>query len=733
MAIDYDKYSTVLDEDTYDTNPSKTLLNSPLWSGVDVANQTVNPNNVDVMGNVDYPENIYGKDFSGLPQMGGGIIGGFKGAQKGFQMSPPGIAKPIGTLIGGAVGAFTGGTAGDAAKQGFYSITGNTNAPDSWEQAINSAVGAGAEEALYDVLGQGIVGAIRGTWRLMRGKPRYSGQTIQDTTQSGIGAYRSAADQTVLNQNEQYVPATVMINDLIKARGVQFTASQVTTSAAVSGIEALAAASWGGGAFTTAQGLTDRAITQYVDDYIAHFNGKGLELLDAEQLGTLFKMSIETGKAQHSAIGERMFKFVDDLYVEQFKTKTIKKTVPTGIADVSGNMINRVETSTIEEVIQPVNLKELKKYVQERIDKGKPVAGIPNGDWGGNLLDKILTIDDTVNFGSAQELRSFFLAESRSLESKFGEAKVKLMMGKMERLLDDALTKGAEDTGNDAFIQAYRKANAFWKEGAQTVKSKNIADLINRDPEFIGAKLFKDGNVTIIKEARIALNNAAKYSKGTVDEFNANDVYSKMQSGYLESLIAGARDDAATILSDVGTSRIADIAVNSKLVRPDSLIPNNIVGGDFKLTNLKKLLVKGTPANDTFKTAFTNKQQQSIKDFVNVLEGASRKNSAAGDFMMKVGQAGLVLDTFGLVNLPGVDINPETTLQFGTNLAAYTISPWVVGKLLTSPSNVRYLTRAMTMSPKSPQAGAVITKLLGAIGDIYNENPIEFQNNEGGQ
>jgi hypothetical protein len=701
-------------EDVF-VNPSQAILDLPSWDNVDVVNQTVLPTGTDVMGNENYPQNIDSTDFSSIPQMGGGIAGGLYGSIQGAKAPVLPQLKPITALVAGMGGAFVGGGTGDAAKQGFYTLIDDPRKPDNWKQAINSAVGAGAEEALYEGLGQTIFGLARKGYRLMRGKPQYNADVIQDTTKTGAARYRPS-DGSALNANEELVPMTVMINDLITASGGRLTAAQVTNSAFIHGIEGLSGAAWGGGAIREANQLTDEAITKYVHDYIQHFNN-GIRTLDSKALGELYKNMIEVGQVRHTTMGEALFNKLDDLYVETTKpvTRTTVKESP--IVGADGSMLNSVTRTTTEEIVNPVNVKKLKAYVKNRIEKGKPLMGIPNGKWGGGLLKKLEQMDDKLSFESAQELRSFFLAESRSLEQKFGEGKVKLMMSKMERMLATALDEGAEKTGNDAFIAQYKLANKFWKEGAQGIKNKSIANLLKQDPEKLGRMIFADGNVTLIKETRESLNLAAKYAKGTPEAFDPDVVFRQMQSGYLESVLAKSTQDAKTILRE-GATRAGQ---------------KDIVANEFKMSNLNALFTKGTPLNDTFKTAFTKKQQQSIKQFTNVLNAAQKRPAAAGDFMVKVGQAGLILDTFGFVDvIPGLH-SDQTTGEKAWDIGKYTVTPYLIAKLMTNPRAVRTLTRAMTMNTKSQQAGGVMAQLMFHIGEIYDMNPIEFQKQEGGQ
>ena len=695
-------------------NPSQAIIDSPSWDSVDLVNQTVLPGGVDVMGNIDYPQNIDSTDFSSVPQMGGGIAGGIVGTARGFNAPVPPYLKPITAFFGGVSGAFVGGTTGDAVKSGFYTLIDDPDKPDNLKSAVNSALAAGSEEALYEALGQTVFGLVKKGYQLIRGKPQYEADVIQDLSKQGVERYRPA-DGSALNANEELVPMTVMINELIEASGGRLTAAQVTNSAVIQGIEGLSGAAWGGGAIREANLLTDEAITKYVKDYIQHFND-GIRTLDAEGLGFLYKNSIELGQVRHTEMGEAMFNKLDDLFIETTKpvTRTTVKESP--IVGADGAMLNTVTRATTEEIVNPVSVKELKAYAKNRIEKGKPLMGIPNGEWGGSLLKKLEQMDDKLSFSSAQDLRSFFLAESRSLEQKFGEGKVKLMMGKMERMLAEALDAGAEKTGNDAFIKQYKLVNEFWKEGSQGIKNKSIANLLKQEPEKLGRQIFQDGNVTLIKETREALNLAAKYAKGTPEAFDPDVVFRQMQSGYLESILAKSTQDAKTVLRE-GVSKAGQ---------------KDIVAGEFKMSNLNALFTKGTLLNDTFKTAFTKKQQQSIKQFTNVLNAAQKRPPAAGDFMVKVGQAGLILDTFGVIPeaISVVDQNQSAT-GMGLDIAKYTVTPWAISKLMVNPRAVRLLTRAMTMKAGSQQAGGVIAQLLFHIGEIYDLNPVEFQKQEG--
>ena len=130
-------------DDNVFINPSQAIIDSPSWDSVDLVNQTVLPGGVDVMGNIDYPQNIDSTDFSSVPQMGGGIAGGIVGTARGFNAPVPPYLKPITAFFGGVSGAYVGGTTGDAVKSGFYTLIDDPDKPDNLKSAVNSALAAG--------------------------------------------------------------------------------------------------------------------------------------------------------------------------------------------------------------------------------------------------------------------------------------------------------------------------------------------------------------------------------------------------------------------------------------------------------------------------------------------------------------------------------------------------------------------------------------------------------------
>tara|TARA_R100000789_G_scaffold58877_1_gene56681 strand:- start:52 stop:2268 length:2217 start_codon:yes stop_codon:yes gene_type:complete len=722
-----DKEGEVLPEQ----DPSQHLIESRSWMDVNLLDQTVSP---EALSMIPQEEHTFGEGYTGgynlehLPEDIGGITGGIIGTARGWKVPGNLRTRAISSMYQGVIGAFTGGAIAEGGQQVFYSATDSEKAPDGYMEGINQAFLAGGEQAIYEAIGHGIVNVVGAGYRFLRGKPKTPESVVYDPSQQGDAAYREIMPDTKLAEGEQVIPVTQMVLNLMEESGGTMTAAQVTNNLFINGLEGLSRVAWGGGILRSARLQTDEALMKYIDDYVKHFNKTAGEVLGREEVGLAFKNVIDTAKLQHSEIAGDMYKAMDDAYVPFIKkVKETKRYQSDLINPTTLKNFNRLESQIVEKEILPVSLKELKKYAQKIIDKGKPVEGLTVGDIG--VLKKILTSDDRISFSVAKDLRSTFLAESRSMEQTFGKENAKRIAGDMERIIENSMHQGAKATKNKEFMTLYENVNKFWRGGSETVKAKNIAELIKLQPEFIGETVFKSGNISEVRAVKAALFKAAEYSriqakKGIGEAFDAHVEWQKMQTGYLNSLINTSKSNAEALLHPTGK-----ILQDSSRIYKDKL---NIKSTELNLANMKALFIKGTPQNDTFRVAFSPPQQNAIREFVNTLEMASTRTSAAGDFMVKVTQAGLILEIWGITNvLPGAsDDDGKSAKEIAFKTGAFTIAPWVVSKIMTYPANVRLLSRAMRTNQGSRQFAALSLQVINMIGGIYDDNPEEFLKNE---
>ena len=710
-------------------DPSQHLVESRSWMDVNLLDQTVSP---EALSMIPQEEHTFGEGYTGgynlehLPEDIGGITGGIIGTARGWKVPGDLRTKAISSMYQGVIGAFGGGAIAEGGQQVFYSATDSEKAPDGYMDGINQAFLKGTEQAAYEAIGHGVVNIVGTGYRFIRGKPKTPESVVYDPAQQGDAAYREITPDTKLAEGEQVIPVTQMVLNLMEESGGTMTAAQVTNNLFINGLEGLSRVAWGGGILRSARLKTDEALMKYIDDYVKHFNKTAGEVLGREEVGLAFKNVIDTAKLQHSSIADDMYKSMDDAYEPFMEERTRNVKHPSAW----GAKYDRIEKIKETVEVLPVSLKELKEYAQKIIDKAKPVKGTTLGDTGfAKVLNDMTKYDDRISFSLAKDLRSTFLAESRSLEQTFGKGNAKRISKEIERIIENSMQSAAKATDNQAFMGIYDNVSKFWREGAETVKSKNIAELIKLQPEFIGETVFKSGNITEVRAVRAALFKAAEYSrtqakKGIGEAFDAHVEWQKMQTGYLNSLINTSKSNAEALLHPTG-----NILQDSSRIYKDKL---NIKSTELNLANMKSLFIKGTPQNDTFRVAFSPPQQNAIREFVNTLEMASTRTSAAGDFMVKVTQAGLILEIWGITNvLPGAsDDDGKSAKEIAFKTGAFTIAPWVVSKIMTYPKNVRLLSRAMRTNQGSRQAAALSLQVINMIGGIYDDNPEEFLKNE---
>ena len=712
-----------------DQNPSQHLVESRSWMDADVLSQE---NYAEALSMIPQEQHTFGEGYTGgynlehLPEDIGGITGGIIGTARGWKVPGDLRTKAISSLYQGVIGAFGGGAIAEGGQQVFYSATDSEKAPDGYMEGINQAFLAGGEQAIYEAIGHGIVNVVGVGYRFLRGKPKTPESVVYDPAQQGDAAYREITPETKLAEGEQVIPVTQMVLNLMEESGGTMTAAQVTNNLFINGLEGLSRVAWGGGILRSARLQTDEALMKYIDEYVKHFNKTAGEVLGREEVGIAFKNVIDTAKLQHSSIADDMYKSMDKAYEPFMQERTRYVKHPSAW----GAKYERIESIKETVEVLPVSLKELKAYAQKIIDKAKPVKGITVGDTGfAKVLNDIINSNNRISFSLAKDLRSTFLAESRSLEQTFGKGNAKRISKDIERIIESSMQSAAKATDNQAFMEIYDNVSKFYREGAETVKAKNIAELIKLQPEFIGETVFKSGNITEVRAVRAALFKAAEYSrtqakKGIGEAFDAHVEWQKMQTGYLNSLINTSKSNAEALLHPTG-----NILQDSSRIYKDKL---NIKSTELNLANMKALFIKGTPQNDTFRVAFSPPQQNAIREFVNTLEMASTRTSAAGDFMVKVTQAGLILEIWGITNvLPGAsDDDGKSLTEVATKTGAFTIAPWVVSKIMTNPKNVRTLSRAMRTNQGSRQATAISVQLINMIHGIYDDNPEEFLKNE---
>jgi len=644
-------------------------------SGQEFLNESISRNQSDKMNFG--TRNNYGEEIGG---MSAAIYGLKKGIDIASAVVPSPVSKGAKVLsyaipyASGVVSSWFGGAVGDTVQsvaQGDVNRYG-------WAEALDSAWDAGNRQAIYEALGQAGFSA------------------------AGYGFKKAMGDNY---ENIDY------IRRIIKQSDGQLTASQVVDGKLVDTLEGLAESAWGGTGLRQQRLDNAKAIDNYVNAYANNFLDAAATLPIKAQ-GRAYQSAVDVASSQHRILGGDMFKSLDDMFVETKKsvTKTIVNESP--IVGVDGSMLNSVTKTTTKEIVQPVKTKSLKQWAKTELKKIEGTKNLQT-DWRYKEMEKILEMPDRISFSAAQELRSNYLAKVRNFENKNltsfnpkDAGAVKALSSKIDLILDIA----ARDTQSLEFQEAYRAANSFWKTGKERLSNKFMAGLMMKNPEEVGAQIFKTGNQTDIQNARIALRYAQKITKGQPNAVNFDKTWQTMQSGYLKSILGGATDTTATQLTQAGTEKIAQG------------MAQDVASREMNITNLKKMFIPNTPDNETFKAAFTKSQRQGIKQFVSALEFAQKRPEGVGSFMVTVSQAQLVL------SLPAVFwATQDANIASLSTVGLLTLSPAVLSRILTDKDAVRWLAQGMKTGYKSKAGGGIATKLLAMFTGVGEEQYKEFQ------
>ena len=145
-----------------------------------------------------------------------------------------------------------------------------------------------------------------------------------------------------------------------------------------------------------------------------------------------------------------------------------------------------------------------------------------------------------------------------------------------------------------------------------------------------------------------------------------------MQAGLYESLIVSAQDELGIIRGTKLLNRLN----NRKLSR--------------SLTE-----------------AFTSEQMTAIREFAETAAVVQRKSAGPGGVVMQLAQGGAIL---GLV-----------TGGLKREAATLFIVPSILAKMITNPTMAKFLTEGLTTSLTSPNANALVLRLLNASQKVEGE------------
>ena len=589
------------------------------------ANPFIDPN---LMTNNAYEEATE-PDFSfdGIGSSFGGIGGGYKAAdmaQKALVSAPP-LVRGLGTIAAGAGGAFLGGTTGDLVESGAESYWDIDTAPDNVKDAFMQSIKEGGEEAVFDVLGN----------------------TVFQVGGVAFKALRPQASELAFK-----------VKNLLNKGGSNPSLGQLTDNFMYTGLEGLTRGAFvGSGDFTKLDLAQNNAVVNYTKEYVKNFTNVAFDNLNDKALGKLMLDVVKKGREAHSSAASGLYSNLDKIIPNQI-IPTSTPAAP-GLSQAMGAPKKVVKGF---KEVGSVDMRAVKQQAINKLNKLKKSGNIGLTAEGGELLQKIVGLDDFIGFEAAHNARSDMLFRQRKLNTTQGGDPISKNLSDMISGVDKSMDAAGKRL-NPEGLKAYRKAAKFYKFGKEKFNNRIISSLLKKEDiaSKISPEIFRKGNYEEIVALRRAVKIASKLDKNIVFD----KVWGEIQGSYLKSLLPTATDD--------------------------------LLQAPIRGLHKNRALIK------TLKATFTKSQQKGIIDMSKAIDEILSKRGASG----------------GLINLRQMGTTAQLlaggfSAQGGINLGEATAIlgvPMLFSKIATRPSLVNLFIRWNKAKPGTALKLTAITKL----------------------
>jgi hypothetical protein len=372
-----------------------------------------------------------------LPEMAGGIAGGLLATSK---------RTPAGMALSGL-----GGAGGEAWKQIYQQITGDPNAPDTVEEALERIGKSGITMALGEGAGRAI---FTGASKVLAPFKKNVIEEVSKANKAFSDIMKTRAESNAVYSGIKNPPG--------------FTPAQISTNKVVDTLEEIASKSFTGGErMRNYYALQNESYKQMSTDLLDDFSGYLVKNATPEEVGIIFQNSY----AARNAIYRRL-------------------------ASIKYNKVDRLAGQA------SVSLVPLKAQAQELIHAATKRKGIGSTAAKDALLEKVLKLDDTVSFKESQAIRSGLMDEIATMSSTADIGRG--IAQKFVKLTDGAMETSAKNLSPEAY-KAWRDANNFYrgyKEKFSNDFMKSLVKVADKSPEKVVEKIFQNGAVTQIRNVK---------------------------------------------------------------------------------------------------------------------------------------------------------------------------------------------------------------------------------------
>ncbi len=368
-----------------------------------------------------------------------------------------------------------------------------------------------------------------------------------------------------------------------------------------------------------------------------------------EELGSVVQDALEGRTKSFLEAAEDAYGAVDDAFEKAIQGKVA----------ATGAVIPQGTKVTAEPTVSVAGVKQAAAQLLSRAKQGLPGKEIQG------ILGEILEKPDTMTFRAAQRLRSDLLRVTRTgTELIAGQAKGAAK--KLSGLVDDAMEASAKAAGPEVF-EAWRRANAGYKKGAELFNSKLVQQLASRQPEAVVDGILKANRPGTVRLAKQAIGDGK--------------IWQSVQREYVERLVTRDAIDAA----------------------------GEVLSGQKVLTRLRNF---GDSASEVLGAERVRALEEMARTLKYTQEFTGKK--AGGIAIRGASEAG------GLA----------LVLSGSPAGAAIAIAPSAIGYLFSNPTAVRVLTRGFRAPQGSAEAARAFSQLAQiaaskAMGEERKADPTE--------
>ena len=539
---------------------------------------------------------------------------------------------------------FLGGAGGEAYKDLYNYFVNPEDAPKDFSERVGSLALAGGEEAALEGAGRGLITIVGKGYHVIRPKLREGMKEM---------------------------------NRLFEQYGGKFTMAQQTSHFGWQVLDGLVRGSISGrGVMLGADQANDAALRRWRQDLSSMIATTAREGMTDGQFGKLMFDTLEQGDGAFRSYTSNLYGSLDDLVKTETREVLVERQLPSNIVDERGKALFETQVDRVVEELRPVDVTPLKQEAADLLVRMENAANIPKSDFGGDLIDKTLKLDDALTFQTAQDVRSSFLQWARVAENG-GDAKLAGSLNRFVTKITEAMDQAAKNQSPETFLK-YQAIKREAKEGYEAFNDQFIWKFLNDkiSLEKFSDELFRPGNSELIPRFRKALNVAAKRDP----RINPAEVMDNVKQHYLESILNGS----SKVLETSPDITLRQFDQTKGVPIADEL--SKFFGEDPKRATMNKL--------------FSPREQELLFEFQKALQRTQAPSEAGVSILAPMFQAQAA---GGAIANPG--------LQAVGRAAAFFLPAEMLAKWMTREPALKLLTSAAKTPIWAKQAPSILLKL----------------------